>query len=294
MSKPIRSPDVLYIGYTKSGSTFIREFLTQHPDVCWDRRAHAYLMAPDRVVIADPEAGRIEAAKVYVSMSEKICESLVFKDLDRWRESRWRPDALGDLREAVEVRPEHNAKALSARFPDSKALIVIRDQCDWLDSLYRMYIDRLPAGRRRFVDFCATPRGAVLLWAGMYDATIEAYRAQFGAGKVKVLRYERLRGDRAGFLAELSAFLGISPMAFNAPPANVGRDAAVIWLHRHLPLTRHAPEGLKRLAKRLLRASAGAHPTALTTEDRRFVEAYYAVSNMRTERLLARLDAGAR
>ncbi len=290
---PIRSPDVVYIGYAKSGSTFIRQFLDRHPDTYWDRRAHAYLLAPDRVAIGDAEADRIRAAKVYVSMAEKICESVVIKDPDRWRECRWRADAWDDMRDAVEVRPEHNAKGLKARFPDSKVLMVIRDQRDWLDSLYRMSIDRLPPGRRRFVDFCATPRGAVLLRAGMYDLTIEAYLAAYGADDLKVLRYQRLRDDRAGFLAELCGFLGVDPMPFDAPPANVGREAAVARLHRYLPATRHAPEALKRLARPLLRSWTGGQLAALSKQDRRFLEAHYAVSNQRTERLLAQLDAGA-
>ncbi|MFQ5955508.1 MAG: sulfotransferase, partial [Kiloniellales bacterium] len=274
MSEPIRPPDVLYIGYSRSGSTFIRQFLERHPDIYWDRRAHAYLVDPDKVVIADSEASRIEAAKVYVSMSEKMCESLAFKDRQRWRECQWRPNAWDDLQGDVEVRPEHNATALKALFPASRALIVIRDQRDWLDSLYRMYIDRLPPGRRSFVDFCATPRGAVLLRAAMYDVTIEAYLAGFGADNLKVLRYERLRDDRAGFLADLCTFLGVLPMPFDAPPANVGRDLAATRLHRHLPTARHAPDGLKQLAHRLLRSRAGVKPAALSTEDCRFLEAY--------------------
>ena len=86
--------------------------------------------------------------------------------------------------------------------------------------------------------------------------------------------------------------LGVDPMPFDAPPANVGREAAVTWLHRYLPATGHAPAALKRLARPLLRSWSGGEPAALSNQDRRFLEATYAVSNQRTERLLARLDAG--
>ena len=131
--------------------------------------------------------------------------------------------------------------------------------------------------------------GAVLLRAGMYDVTIEAYLARFGAGNVKVLRYERLRDDRAGFLREMCAFLGVAAMPFDAPPANVGREAGITRVHRYLPSSRHAPRALKRLALRLL-AFGGGRQVALSKKDAQFIEAFYAVSNLRTEELLTRLD----
>ena len=81
------------------------------------------------------EANRLADAKVYVSMAEKLCESLVFKDGGRWREVRWRPNAWNELGAAVEVGPECVADAWKALFPDSKVLIVIRDQLDWFDLL---------------------------------------------------------------------------------------------------------------------------------------------------------------
>ena len=83
-------------------------------------------------------------------------------------------------------------------------------------------------------------------------------------------------------------------MPFGAAPANVGRSACITRVHRYLPLSRHAPRALKRLARRLLPAADGGRRAALSKTDAKFIEATYAVSNLRTEGLLTRLgrDSG--
>lgn len=45
---------------------------------------------------SESEANRLAAAKVYVSVAEKLGESLVFKGGGRWDEVRWRPNAWNE------------------------------------------------------------------------------------------------------------------------------------------------------------------------------------------------------
>jgi hypothetical protein len=283
----MRTPDILYIGFPKTASTFIRGFLEFHPDVHVDQRAQTFITAPERVSIADDDAAATGGARCYVSMAEKIAEGVVFDGDFPWREIMFDATALDRLPGRLEVSPSHWARALAARFPEAKILMAIRDQVDWLGSAYRYYVSQLAADRRSFLDFCETPKGAVLLRAGHYDLTIDAYRRAFGADRVTVLRYEALREDRSAFLASLCQFLDVDPVDFQGAPANVGRSALVTALHARAPWAGNLPGPLRELAKSVVNGiSSHAKGTSLSETERRFIKSTFAASNLRTEALL--------
>ncbi len=283
----MRTPDILYIGFPKTASTFIRGFLEFHPDVHVDQRAQAYITAPDRISLADDEAAAISKARCYVSMAEKIAEGVVFEGDFPWREIMFDATATDRLPGRLEVSPNHWARALAGRFPEAKVLIAIRDQIDWLGSAYRYYVSQLATDRRSFLDFCETPKGMVLLRAGHYDLTIGAYRRAFGADRVAVLRYEALREDRSAFLASLCRFLEVDPMDYQGAPANVGRSALVTSLHARAPWAGNLPGPLRNLAKSVVnQLSPHAKGASLSESERRFIKATFAASNLRTEALL--------
>lgn len=284
----MRTPDILYIGFPKTASTFIRGFLDFHPDVHVDQRAQAFITAPERFSIADDEAAAIAKARCYVSMAEKIAEGVVFEGDFPWRDIMFDTTAMDRLPGNLEVSPSHWARALVTRFPEAKILIAIRDQVDWLGSAYRYYVSQLAADRRSFLDFCETPKGAVLLRAGHYDLTIAAYRRAFGAGRVAVLRYEALREDRSAFLASLCHFLDVDPLDFEGAPANVGRSALITSLHARAPWAGNLPGPLRELVKSVVNGiSPNARGASLSESERRLVKSTFVASNLRTEALLA-------
>jgi hypothetical protein len=284
----MRTPDILYIGFPKTASTFIRGFLEFHSDVHVDQRAQAFITAPERVSITDDEAAAIAGARCYVSMAEKIAEGVVFEGDFPWRDIMFDAMAMDRIPGNLEVLPSHWARALAARFPEAKILIAIRDQVDWLGSAYRYYVSQLAADRRSFLDFCETPKGTVLLRAGHYDLTIGAYRRAFGADRVAVLRYEALREDRSAFLASLCQFIGVDPVDFEGAPANVGRSALITSLHARAPWAGNLPGPLRELAKSVVnRLSPHTGGASLSETERRFIKSTFAASNLRTEALLA-------
>ena len=298
----MRTPDILYVGYPKTASTFIRQFLEFHPDAYVDRRARRFITAPDTLEIGDAEVAAAAGARCYVSMSEKIAEGVVVDGSIRWKEVMFDAAASARLEGRIEVSPAHWARALKARFPRSKVLIAIRDQVDWLGTAYRYYVSRLAESRRSFLDFCETPKGIVLLRAGHFDLTICAYRDAFGAANVKVLRYETLRADRVGFLETLCGFLDIAPIPFEAPPANVGRSALVATLHARAPWAGNLPRPLRGAARSVVdRISRRVEGASLSESEQRLIRSIYAASNLRTGSLLAdspeqrgHADAGAK
>jgi hypothetical protein len=284
----MRAPDVLYIGYPKTASTFIREFLEFHPDVYVDQRARGYVTAPEGMVFGDEDIAAAAGARCYLSMSEKIAEGVVFDDSFPWNETMFDVSASDRLHGHLEVSPSHWAQALRARFPRAKALIVIRDQVDWLGSAYRYYVSQLAKDRRSFLDFCETPKGIALLRAGHYDLTIRAYREAFGADSVMVLRYETLRDDRARFLDDLCRFLDVDPILFEGAPANVGRSALVASLHAHAPWAGSLPRPVRGAVKTVAdKIARRAKVASLSESEQRFIRSAFAASNLNTEALLA-------
>ena len=284
----MRTPDILYIGFPKTASTFIRGFLEFHPEVHVDQRAQAFITAPDQISIADVEASAMADARCYVSMAEKIAEGVVFEGDFPWRDIMFDSAAADRLQGQLEVSPDHWARALAGRFPEARILMAIRDQVDWLGSAYRYYVSQLASDRRSFLDFCETPKGAVLLRAGHYDLTIGAYREAFGAERVAVLRYEALRQDRSEFLASLCSFLGVEPVDYQGAPANVGRSALVTSVHASAPWLGNLPGPLRDAVKSVANwLSRHAGDGSLTETERRFIKSTFAASNLRTEALLA-------
>ncbi len=284
----MRAPDVLYIGYPKTASTFIREFLAFHPAVYVDRRALGYITAPNRIAFRDEEIAAAAAARCYVSMYEKIAEGLVFDGSFPWNDIKFDVSSADRLHGHLEVSPSHWAQALRARFPQAKALIIIRDQVDWLGSAYRWYVSQLAKDRRSFLDFCETPKGITLLRAGHYDLTIRAYREAFGDDSVMVLRYETLRDDRARFLDDLCRFLEIEPLPFEGASANVGRSALVASLHARAPWAGSLPRPIRSAAKKVAdKIAKRVKVASLSETERRFIRSAFAASNLNTEALLA-------
>lgn len=284
----MRAPDVLYVGYPKTASTFIRAFLEFHPEVYVDQRASGYVTAPDKVVFGDDDIAAAAAARCYLSMSEKIAEAVVFDGAFPWNEEMFDVSASDRLLGHLEISPSYWAQALRARFPQAKALIVIRDQVDWLGSAYRYYVSQLARDRRSFLDFCETPKGIALLRAGHYDLTIRAYREAFGADGVMVLRYETLRDDRARFLDDLCRFLEVEPIPFEGAPANVGRSALVASLHAHAPWAGSLPRPVRGAAKAVAdKIARRVKVASLSESERRFIRSAFAASNLNTEALLA-------
>jgi hypothetical protein len=92
----------------------------------------------------------------------------------------------------------------------AKILLLIREQADWLQSVYKYVMSQLPGNRRSFTEYCATPSGIVLLQAGLFDQTIRAYVDVFGSGRVCVLRFENIVAAPRRFATELCAFIGVS------------------------------------------------------------------------------------
>lgn len=286
----VASADVLYIGYPKAASVFVGKYLENHSEVTIDRGRTSPLLLPPSAADSSSIHGESHQNKIHVSRDEGLAESLcVTGDLSKWHRYKYVPGAWDIVKDDILVDPEEAASRLHRAHSHAKVLMVIREQTDWLNSIYKYSINELPAAQRSFTDYCATPYGAVFLQAGHFDRTIRTYVDIFGSNRVCVLRYEDIVSAPARFAARLCAFMGIAERPLPARRENESH-AQIARLLRLFPimgrLPRNAKDAIKPRAARLL---PGARGTLLSSREVRMLRSLYTVSNQRTEKLIAQL-----
>jgi len=228
------------------------------------------------------------AAKTYVSQDEKLSLSIVAKAPIPTKGFMFDPDMGERLEEVFEFSPVGVAEKIIRRCPDSKILICLREQADWLDSSYRYFLDRMPPRKRTFSDFLRTPRGRLMLRIGHHDEIIGAYTQVFGPGRVKVLRLEWLKDRPEYFVGQLCDFLGIDTRHQLPEPANVGRTAAVTMAQKFGLPTHRIPKLVKSSGRKLLNALSHRmfNKSVLAPSDRAWLKETYAASNRRTSDMI--------
>ena len=293
MAQSQRPPDAIFAGYPKSASTYLHDFLDAHPDVFVDKRGKRFVHRSEDPDFSSEEAAALAEARLYVSHSEKLADSRVMRDGVDWTDVRFTLDPSAKLDDFLEHSPEHFAQTLKRRFPETKIVICIRDQIDWLLSIYRWHIQDLDPKHRSFNAYCRTPMGQLNLRAAHYDLTIKAYLDAFGPRQLCVLRFEALKKDRQAALENLCRFLGLEMVAFDAPAANVGRDHATTLVHQKAPWLGALPAPLRRLGRPALRAVSGllAKKDILPAAERDLLRSAYGFSNLRTRQLIAEIEA---
>ena len=281
--------DVLHIGYPKAASTFLVRFLESHPQITVDQFQLSILLKPNVGTLALREKPR--SNKIHVSKDENIAESIcVIGEVKKWGKYLYVPNAWDDVKSDVIVDSYEAARRLHRVHTGAKVLIVIREQTDWLQSVYKFVMSQLPWNRRTFADYCTTPSGVVLLQAGHFDQTIRAYVDLFGSDRVGVLRFEEIAGAPKQFAAKLFNFIGVSERPLPQRRENE-THAQIARIQRFFPFIEQLPRSVKDALKpHAMRLIPGARGAILSSRDIRMLRSIYAASNQRTERLLRQLS----
>jgi hypothetical protein len=281
--------DVLHIGYPKAASTFIVQFLENHPEVTVDQFKLSDLLQlrAGRTAVSDKPYPN----KIHVSKDENVAESVcVVGERKNWRRYLYVPGGWDKVKDDVVIDPEIAASRLHKVHSEAKVLIVIREQADWLQSVYKYVLSQLPWNRRSFSDYCTTPSGIVLLQAGHFDQTIRAYIEIFGSDRVRVLRFEDIVAAPQRFSAQLFGFLGVSERPIPQRRENE-THAQIARIQRFFPVIEQLPRGVKNTLKpHAMRLIPGARGAILSSRDIRMLRSIYAATNQRTERLLRQLS----
>ncbi len=271
--------DVLYIGYPRSGSTYLRAYFRAHPQLNYDDQQIAELLyQPDfKPDLIDKPKG-----KVYISCDESIAESVcVTGRPEIWSQYLYRPGCFNLVRHDLIIDPREAARRMHKVHPNAKVLIIIREQVDWFSSLYKATITSLPPGQRTFLDYWITPQGIAMRAAAHHDILIVAWRKLFS--DVLVLRYERLMEPETSI--KLCHWLGVDHVPFPAKRINESH-AALAAIHRRVGFLSRLPHPVKSALKPLTRFIPGKRKAVLFEEDKQMIRELYKDSNARVERFL--------
>jgi hypothetical protein len=287
-------PAAVYVGCQKTGSEFLRSYFAFHPELAWSRNGIYFQredFTPDGYRALFTEAN---GDAVLIDMYEAIAMGYVFTGLDSWSPSHAvTPDQPLDGRFMVPA-PELVVQRVRQALPEARILITIRNQIDWVRSNYLHHIGLLPHGRRTLLDFLSTREGKLVLFAGLYDRTINLYCNAFGRSRVYVLPMERLKLEEDEVLADLCGFLGVTPRAFHTSQrtlntgkgvsrGNLMRLAASIGVgQRMVELLRPLRQPVEKVLDPLLRRDV------LSTTEKRLLASFYAASNHLSSRLVGR------
>lgn len=272
--------DVLYIGYPRSGSTFLRAYFRSHPQMNYDDQQIAeilYQPADYKPELIDKPKG-----KVYISCDESVAESVCITGrTDVWGKYLYRPGCFNLVRHDLVIDAKEAARRMKAIHPTAKILIVIREQVDWFSSLHKATVTSLPPHQRTFHDYWICPQGIAMRQAAYHDVLLKAW-AQFYSD-ILVLRYEHLMQPETS--RRLCQWLGVDHIPF--PPRRVNEShAAVTRIHKALPFLSSMPHGVKSALKPLARFIPGKRQAILSPDEQQMIHDHYRESNERTEILL--------
>jgi len=286
--------DVIHIGYPKAASTFIEQFLSRHPAVTTDHNCVTDLLFTTPSSQTSSVAEKPCSDKIHYSRDESIVESVcLVGELANWRKYRYVPNAWDRVKNDIIVDPAEAASRLHKVHSQAKILILIREQADWLQSVYKYVISQLPWNCRTFIDYCTTPSGIVHLNAGHFDRTITAYIDLFGSKRVRVLRFEDIAAAPNRFASELCSFVEISERPLPGRRENE-THAQIARLQRLIPLIERLPRNIKNALKpHAMRLIPGARGRIVSSGQIRMLRGIYAASNQRTEKIVAQISRSA-
>lgn len=225
---------LIHIGWTKAGSSFLQKWFDTHPQIAF---SHEGIAGCENVFDLVRQAAAPAEARCRVTSRETLSTPFSMagtRNIDT--------HTLAD--HDVHAAQTQGCRLLLLLFPTARILIVTRAPRSVLLSAYSQYVRT--GGDQPFAGFLDFARKAHRWWD--YDHVIGLYEAAFGAEKVLVLPYERLRDDPEGFCGLLEAYLGLPPVPVSPLRANrsVG-GASLAWYPRFTRLLRWLPRaGLVR------------------------------------------------
>lgn len=261
-------PDFLVIGSQKAGTTTVHRALEAHPDAWVPPLKDLNVFSAD----GDPP----DAAAAYQRH---------FADAP--------PGALiGETSPAYLVHPRAPARIRRA-LPDVKLVVLIREP---IARAVSQYWDsrRWLVADRPFAEYARPPLSPVwragspgYISRGCYAIYLERYRALFPPAQIKVLQFERMLREPAGFWGELFGFLGLAPIDVPAAAHNrrsLFDNPAYRAVFERPALNRWLPPGARRLLRRGPRVPFDRPPLDAAT--REALLRFYAPWNRRLEALL--------
>jgi hypothetical protein len=231
---PAPRPHLIHVGYAKSGSSFLRRWFAEHPQI-------AYRPGHFGGIAGFAELARGTAAIRLRVTSSEILASPVLES------GAAEPGAYRAVQAAI-------CDNLAELFPGGHILIVTRGFRSMIMSSYSQYVR---SGGTNSLEKLVGDAQAENPWH--YDALIGLYRQRFGEDRVTVLPWELLRDDPSQFVARIEARFGLE--GHPPSPQRVNRSLSpseMRWYPRLAAAVARAPVGSRlrgQLARRVARMS---------------------------------------
>lgn len=199
---------VLHIGYPKCASSFLkRDFFSAAKD-------NLIIPRGDQLNLLRQDVGgsAIRASILALANDDALPIVVSNEILAGW--SFWQREGASDV-----------CRNWAAAFPESKIVILIRRQQDYVLSAYKYSVytgHRLPS----IESFWKMKKDSIIEKIS-YDTMISEYQQRFGADRVCVLPSEMLRSDEAVFYSRLEEFTGLSHR--DASGVTVPNESPTSW-----------------------------------------------------------------
>lgn len=245
-------PNYLVIGAAKAGTTSLRTYLDQHPEIFVTARGEPSFFAHEGETVAFTGPGDADWAKAFVTDLES------YRNLFAGAEGA---KAVGEISPRYlyfEKAPERIARHV----PEARLIAILRHPVDRAYSHFLMNRSRgcepaatLPEAIDKEAERAAQGWGWDWRYvgAGLYHAQMERYYARFPKERIKVFLYDDLK-DQDAFFAELFAFLGVDP-AFRPDTEVRHRKASLPKSYALQHLTKN-PNAVKTVLKQLVPQSS--------------------------------------
>ncbi|MDY6839538.1 MAG: sulfotransferase [Thermodesulfobacteriota bacterium] len=211
----------IHIGLHKTGSTFLQRHLFSRLDV-------------NRIITP-----RVD----YVAASEPF-DPRVFQEILVSQGNFDGRDTTLISQETLSGRGDGNpvwdrntiAQRLAHTFPRARIILVLRNQFDYILSLYTFRVIRRGLERRSLRSYLRDYCDSRLKPKLKYDELVQRYVSLFGQENVLVLPYEFLARDRVAYIQSILSFMSIGN-AIDVPDIRVNRSSrsrTLLWMNRSL------------------------------------------------------------
>ena len=239
-------PNFFLVGTQKAGTWSLYAYLAQHPQVFMSPVKEPGHFAPEQC--REPFIFHWDE---YVRLFDGVSDEI----------------AIGEAT-ATYLWSETAPHNISARFPQARIIIILRDPAD---RAYSQYLYMLSAGRtcrsfRQQIDIGLKPEPQEfsVLWPflelGFYHDQVERYLRVFPRAQIHIAYYEDLQERPASLMQELFSFLGVDPefvpnvhVHHNAPQVAqddaLGVSAEEVWaMGRPASRGTRAPQNVTEIA----------------------------------------------
>jgi hypothetical protein len=267
-------PSVFIVGHSKSGTTALSRFLSQHPSLFMVRPEEPNFFCPSWCGPADGETAFIRRTeREYLELFATAT-----------------PGAMCGEASATYLYSPESAGLIHAFAPQAKIIMIFREPVSFLRSYHLQLLKSAPAEGETETDLgraldleparrlgehlpegCRVPEMLYYLTERLaYDVHFDRYAMLFPREQILALTYDDLRGDNLGTVRRVCEFLGVDPR-FEPELAEHNVGGVVLKSRRSAGLMRRLTHGhgplrvLKALVPRRLR------PWAVRTAYERFV-----------------------